>query len=89
MIARMEADGIIGPTTGTTPRQLLIQSPQQAKKVIRQFGYNGSAEKAFPMNAIDGMEGHEFEYYVADLLKNLDIQMLRSQRVLEIKVLMF
>lgn len=71
MIARMETAGIIGPAIGTTPRQLLMQSPQQAKRAIRQLGYNSLAERAFPMNTIDAMEGHEFEYFVADLLKKL------------------
>ena len=71
MMARFEAAGIVEPAVGTAPRKLSIQDLEQAKTAIKQFGHNSSVKESCPMAVIDAMDGHEFEYFVADLLKKL------------------
>ncbi len=63
LISRMEQDGIVGPLNGTAPREILISQPLQAK-----FSFKTELEK------IDFMEGHQFEYWCADLLRKIGFQ---------------
>lgn len=63
LINRMEQDGLVGPFNGTAPRKIIIGQPLQAK-----FPSKTELEK------IDIMEGHQFEYWCADLLKKIGFQ---------------
>lgn len=71
MITRLETAGVVGPAIGTTPRQLLVKNPQQAKVAVGLFGNENLAKKTLPIIDVDAMEGHEFEHFIADLLKRL------------------
>ena len=54
LIDKLEEQGFIGPFEGSAPRKILVSHEGDGKKGL---------------SLVDEMEGHEFEYWCADLLK--------------------
>lgn len=77
LIDDMETLGIVGPFEGSRPRQILL-TPSQCEALIPTLKpsrtvSNHAAYKISGLEAelykVDRMEGHDFEYWCADLLK--------------------
>lgn len=67
---QLEQVGIVGEEQGTRPRQILVSNKEQAIRIIsqkcnRMYTPTSSANST----KFDTMEGYEFEYFCADLLK--------------------
>lgn len=71
MLTRLETAGVVGPAVGTVPRQLLMKNPQQAKIAVGILENEDLSKKTWSITAVDAMEGHEFEHFIANLLKRL------------------
>ena len=77
LIDKMEEHGIIGPFEGSRPRQILISDSEwEEMRDWIAFGEEDCSDidaeetKQTPnVSEIDGMDGHEFEYFCADLLR--------------------
>ncbi len=78
LIDEMEKLNIVGPNRGATPRKILINSIQWNKikqnfipeKETEDHSFETSHTSIEDISFIDGMEGHKFEYFCADLLRN-------------------
>ena len=57
LLDQLEKEGVVSPFDGTNPREILVSKPEQKQE-------SG-------LSAIDNMEGHDFEYWCADLLRKL------------------
>ena len=55
----LEEQGFVGPFSGTRPREILFSVNSTQKETAQDKG----------IESVDGMEGHDFEYWCADLLK--------------------
>lgn len=62
----LEKLGIVSPFDGGTPRKILVLEKNQAEQTILT-----QTQKGQTISEIDGMEGHQFEYWCADLLRNI------------------
>lgn len=77
LIDEMETLGIVGPFEGSRPRQILLTRSQcealiPTLKIARANSCFAPCEASNPeaeLYKVDGMEGHDFEYWCADLLK--------------------
>lgn len=77
LIDDMETLGVIGPFEGSRPRQILLTRSQcealiPTLKISRPVSISMHYEVSTPeaeLYRVDGMEGHDFEYWCADLLK--------------------
>lgn len=77
LIGEMETLGIVGPFEGSRPRQILLTRSQcealiPTLKIARANLCFAPCEAISPeaeLCKVDGMEGHDFEYWCADLLK--------------------
>lgn len=80
LIDEMEAHKIVGPFKGSTPRQILISSVEwenMKENIILGKEYPNETldsdenidNRKDDISCIDGMDGHKFEYFCADLLR--------------------
>lgn len=77
LIDEMETLGIVGPFEGSRPRQILLTRSQREAliptlKIARANSCFAPCEAISPeaeLYKVDGMEGHDFEYWCADILK--------------------
>lgn len=77
LIDEMETLGVVGPFDGSRPRQILLTRSQcealiPTLKIGRPVSISMPYEVSTPeaeLYRVDGMEGHDFEYWCADLLK--------------------
>lgn len=77
LIDEMETLGIVGPFEGSRPRQILLTRSQcealiPTLKIARANSCFAPCEAISPeaeLYKVDGMEGHDFEYWCANLLK--------------------
>lgn len=69
VLDQMEALGIVGPFNGSAPRKILM-TPNMWKACAANFhSANAGDEISCHSCEIDKMDGHEFEYWCADLLR--------------------
>lgn len=76
LMSELETAGIVSAFDGVTPRQILI-SAQDFQSVISitdsqsitPLKIKAALSKKHQVNVVDGMDGHEFEYWCADLLR--------------------
>ena len=67
---QLEQVGIVGEEQGTRPRQILVSNKEQAIRIISQkCNRMHTLTSSTNSTKFDTMEGHEFEYFCADLLK--------------------
>lgn len=59
LLDRLEEEGFVGPFNRSAPRKILAQS----------------GEKKSGLSDVDLMEGHDFEYWCADLLRKTAMRM--------------
>lgn len=55
----LEDQGFVGPFLGSQPREILFSGDYLQRKIATDNG----------IESVDGMEGHDFEYWCAELLK--------------------
>ncbi len=70
----MENDGIVSPFDNVHPRKILVSSPQIAKTMCRkpkkpQIQQIQKPQLNVSLASVDSMEGHEFEHWCAELLR--------------------
>lgn len=63
----LERIGIVGPFNGSTPRQILLGKSHTSQ----QTDVYQPAPAVHELSEVDGMDGHAFEYWCADLLKKI------------------
>lgn len=76
LMNELETAGIVSAFDGATPRQILA-SAQDFQSAIFKIGTQNitpskiktAISEKHQINAVDGMDGHEFEYWCADLLR--------------------
>jgi len=68
LMDRMENEGIVSPFAGSTPRKILVSSHPMGK-IVREKAQTTIPVPNISIRAIDNMEGHEFEHWCSDLLK--------------------
>ena len=76
LMSELETAGIVSDFDGVTPRQILV-SAQDFQSAIFKVGTQNitpskiktAISEKHQINTVDGMDGHEFEYWCADLLR--------------------
>ncbi len=68
LLTRMENAGIVSPFDNVHPREILVSSPTIAKAMSRKAKVPKPSANV-SLDSVDSMEGHEFEYWCAELLK--------------------
>lgn len=76
LISELETAGIVSTFDGLTPRQILVSAQDFQTAVFKIGSHNVTPLKIktiisenHQVNAVDGMDGHEFEFWCADLLR--------------------
>lgn len=69
LMNQLELVGIVGSEKGVRPREILIKDKDEAIKHINNICSRTYLSKTAPSINIDIMEGHDFEYFCADILK--------------------
>lgn len=68
LMDELEKYGVVGPEEGTRPRNILM-SISQFYSLIDEFNHNICISNSIDPVDFDSMEGHDFEYFCADLLR--------------------
>ena len=68
ILQQLETIGIIGKENGVYPREILVVDKHEAMKCISNF-CNRTYTESKLIDNFDSMEGHEFEYFCAELLR--------------------
>lgn len=69
ILDQMESAGIISPFAGSAPRKILITNGFWESYKLKANTGNAPKQSEISLSGIDGMDGHEFEYWCADLLR--------------------
>ena len=69
LLDQMESMGIIGPFEGSAPRQILVTKNYWAKHSPQCVAPPTKISHNKFFEVVDTMEGHEFEYWCADVLR--------------------
>lgn len=69
ILDQMESAGIISSFAGSAPRKILITHGMWERCKLKANAVNAPKQSEISFNGIDGMDGHKFEYWCADLLQ--------------------